>query len=618
MRRNLTGPLIATFLALVSHTVAGDNLVPNGNFEAFDAKGEFPVAWVVQQKEKVELAKDGNNHWVRFKNGGRLRCMVDVKPAWKWIRVAARMKATNVKPGAESWSRPRINLTWTTKSKPIYQGLDQTEDMDWGLREAAFQVPKDSMKLQVEPGVFECQGTFEVDDISITSVTAEEARKINERKSPQKQPAAVKKATPEQPKSGNGMAESGRIENGTFELLDRDGRPKGWHGAGKVVAEGGNHYIEISRDKAGWHSLDSRLGLLPEWSSLTLSARMKVKDLKKGKEGWQTSRVSFAFEDKNGKKVGNYPPSLELKADTDWTRVSKTFPIPAGAVFLKIQAGLHHATGTFAFDDIKVEPVLGAGMSHADPSAVTAGARRAASEMPALKLQEVGVEINPEMARQLQLRRVRPVGTPLTVLSIGPGCPGLADAPKARVVKYPPHWKIVETPKVLGGHEAAPDVLLMKLPDVLLDRKPEIVLVWGDVTASRKMKPSERTDWEDVITICLRMGSLPILVLPNGDVKFSGGGGDVGMIAEPKKKEEPKEEDLNQNADLEALRRTMISVGGSGRIPMVEQAPFATTSERLDKILTLVEKHILGRTPPKRATEPGTGTKKPGTEIEEE
>jgi hypothetical protein len=114
------------------------------------------------------------------------------------------------------------------------------------------------------------------------------------------------------------------------------------------------------------------------------------------------------------------------------------------------------------------------------------------------------------------------------------------------------------------------------------------------------------------------MGCLPIMVLPNGDVKFTGGGGDVGLIAQPKKEDVKEEEDEGADADLEAMRRTMISVGGSRRIPMVEQAPFATTSERLDKVLTLVEKHILGRTPPERAKEPGTESEKPGTEEEEE
>jgi hypothetical protein len=66
------------------------------------------------------------------------------------------------------------------------------------------------------------------------------------------------------------------------------------------------------------------------------------------------------------------------------------------------------------------------------------------------------------------------------------------------------------------------------------------------------------------------------------------------------------------------LRRTTITVGGSKNIPMVEQAPFATTSERIAKILYLVEKHVLGRTPPEvksaggaTGTGTGTGTKKP-------
>jgi hypothetical protein len=145
------------------------------------------------------------------------------------------------------------------------------------------------------------------------------------------------------------------------------------------------------------------------------------------------------------------------------------------------------------------------------------------------------------------------------------------------------------------------------------------VLLWGDAEAKRVMKGSERYDWEDIITVCLRMGSLPIIVLPNGDVSFSGGGGSAALVADPTKKKETKVEDQPLSTDLEAFRRAMMIAGGSRNVPMVEQAPFATTSDRLAKIINLVEKHVLAApVPDLKATESETTTSKEPKKKEEE
>ncbi len=89
MKRNLLWAFSFAFLVQAACTAAGANLIQNGGFETIDQKN-LPQGWMVQQKEKVQFLKEGGKHWVKFKDGGRLKCMIDVKPGWKWVRVAAR------------------------------------------------------------------------------------------------------------------------------------------------------------------------------------------------------------------------------------------------------------------------------------------------------------------------------------------------------------------------------------------------------------------------------------------------------------------------------------------------------------------------------------------------
>lgn len=435
MKRRMWGLGLCAALLLPCLQPAAEELLQNGNFEGVDEQANRPLHWILEQKERVEFVKEGQNHYVRFKDGGRLKCMMDVKPEWKWMHVSARMRTVGIKLGPEAWNRPRIALTWTTKDKQVYRSVNQNEDRDWSQREAALEVPPDALKLQVQVGLFECQGILEIDDVSLTSVTPEEARQINDQNSQQR--------TAVSPTGGTGPAAQ------------------------------------------------------------------------------------------NGKGVSSSNPQTS-------------------------------------------------------------------APVPTFKIQNEGIEFNADMAQRLLTRRTRPDGKPSTVLSVGPGCPGSAHEPKERKVKFPSTWQVVDTPPGMGGAEAAPDVLVLKLPDVLQDKKPEVVLLWGDVDGKRSASPNERYDWEDAIVVCLRMGVLPVLILPNGHVTFAGVGGDVGLIAQPKKNEQ--EDAPDASGDLDALRRTIIMVGNMAAIPMMEQAPFATTSERIDKTLYLIEKHILGRTPAERKT----------------
>ena len=589
---------------------AEQNLVPNGNFETPNDKGDLPAGWFSDQPAKVKYEAGNSGHWVRFKDGGRIQFLLELKPEWKWLRMAATMRTTGIQVGAETWHAPRMAVSFKVKGKDEWKVLEQMEDLDWIQRETGFQVPEGAEKATVEIGMYN-PGTFEVDDVSITSVDEAAAKAAEQRNAIRNCLVALK---------------NGKFEHGTFEMLKKDGWPRGWFihhpKKTKVVAEGNNHYMEISSDTVGWTCMELHLLLRPEWESLRARARMKVSNLKIGEKAWNTSRIAFEFKDEAGEKTGgkdtNWPPALDLNADADWREIPEVpLKIPSGSYYLVITAGLQNCTGTFDFDNLVLEPVLKggaaapavAGPTGSEPSA---DQRKAASQAPTAKLTEGGIQFSPDVAQRLQAARAPLEVQKQSLVAVGPGAPGAKDG----TVKWPKGWTVSDPGKELKGPAAAPLVVLEQLPEYLATSKPEVVLLWGDAAGKRAAGRLEHFDWEDVSAACLRLGALPVLVLPAGPGGAAGGGGMLQPAAAPA---EPKD----QPDDLADVRMAMQTAAESCGLMVIAPVPRETLGERLGRGLAMLEKYVLARAPIEAGGgTTGTGgtgkTKIPGKEDEKE
>jgi hypothetical protein len=63
-----------------------------------------------------------------------------------------------------------------------------------------------------------------------------------------------------------------------------------------IGREGGNHFLiarPVSSDTLPWAS--TTVAIRPEWKRLRVSARLRVRDLKLGKENWQSARLRNAL-----------------------------------------------------------------------------------------------------------------------------------------------------------------------------------------------------------------------------------------------------------------------------------------------------------------------------------
>ena len=110
----------------------------------------------------------------------------------------------------------------------------------------------------------------------------------------------------------------------------------------------GNHYLVSAPKSPDALLRDSTTVAIPPGPvRLRISDRMRVCNLKQGKEGWQTARIGMRYEDKVGNLLG-YPDSPQAKADIPWTTLSAESHIPAGAHHVDVDAGNFGVSGEVA------------------------------------------------------------------------------------------------------------------------------------------------------------------------------------------------------------------------------------------------------------------------------
>ena len=156
---------------------AQNNVLASGSFEALDKKGN-PTGWVgfSPNAKVVKETKAGrpNRYVVVAPNDPRhtpfITYRLPLKPQWKTLQISARMKATKVKMGKQSWQGPRLNLDFHDASgKSLFQlgGPRLNKDSGWKVISQDVGVPKNAKTLIMQVAVFGPGGQFSVDDIKV-------------------------------------------------------------------------------------------------------------------------------------------------------------------------------------------------------------------------------------------------------------------------------------------------------------------------------------------------------------------------------------------------------------------------------------------------------------------
>lgn len=92
--------------------------------------------------------------------------------------------------------------------------------------------------------------------------------------------------------------------------------------------------------------------------AIEMTCRMRVRDLRRGKQSWFDARIMMDFKDAEGKKLPGAPAPNRGKITDGWVERSVTFLVPHGARTLDFMPALFQVeSGTFDLDDVMLKPI---------------------------------------------------------------------------------------------------------------------------------------------------------------------------------------------------------------------------------------------------------------------
>jgi hypothetical protein len=193
-----------------------------------------------------------------------------------------------------------------------------------------------------------------------------------------------------------------------------------------------------------------------------------------------------------------------------------------------------------------------------------------ADTAPVKNLDEGGVLFSPSIAKNVRKYLTRKGTDKHEVIFIGPG---IAGTEKAKLM--PPSgsgWTFKSGPESVTKAAGTGLELLEELPGALSGFQPGIVVIVG-VAGRPKFLPTDKQDWNDVATLCLRYGAIPILAIP-----------------------------ASTNDD-DPLRWSLRGASSTVNVPAVDTRA-GTVAERLPSLLKLIETHVYGASTAAKNAEP--------------
>jgi len=148
------------------------------------------------------------------------------------------------------------------------------------------------------------------------------------------------------------------LANASLEAdANSDSWPDQWNRPKSGVTweiEEGNHFLRLKSADPGQTVMLYQQVRIPETvRAIELKWRMRVSDLKKGKQSWFDARIMMDFKDADGKKLKGAPAPNSGKSTDGWIERSVNFLVPDGAQTLDLMPTLFQVqSGTFDLDDV--------------------------------------------------------------------------------------------------------------------------------------------------------------------------------------------------------------------------------------------------------------------------
>jgi hypothetical protein len=146
-----------------------NNLLKNGDFSKFSEKSI--EGWGNSQKVKVELI-ESKPTLILDGSYSHVSQTIEVKPEWQTLRLSMLMKASDIKIGDASWKDGRLVLVFKDKDGKKVGGWPKVFSVkgttDWVKCERDYDIPAESVSLDVVPSMFGASGILEFQDIKLT------------------------------------------------------------------------------------------------------------------------------------------------------------------------------------------------------------------------------------------------------------------------------------------------------------------------------------------------------------------------------------------------------------------------------------------------------------------
>ncbi|HEX2955516.1 MAG TPA: carbohydrate binding domain-containing protein [Chitinispirillaceae bacterium] len=309
------------------------NQLPNGDFE------QRTLGWFGWGGAASDTAHAGKNG-IQVKNGfakwSGAHQILPLPDSIEMVELSGWIKTINVTGGKEAWEKARIALDFVDdQEKLVGNYVDAAGQVDgttdWTLFRKKYSVHKGAKNVKVIVALGNCTGEAYFDDLQCFFYSASQ----------------VKAMTPAPDSSGNLLTDAG---------FEHDGF--GWNIFGASVsapARSGKYAVLVKNTSPAWNGAE-QVVVMPEGASKVVAGGwIKTVDVKKGKEDWETARISIEFADRQGALVGGYPPVTGSVVGTqDWKNYSMEYNVPLGTQSIKVQAALGNALGTAYFDNISL------------------------------------------------------------------------------------------------------------------------------------------------------------------------------------------------------------------------------------------------------------------------
>ncbi|MBI5723094.1 MAG: hypothetical protein HZA50_03975 [Planctomycetes bacterium] len=148
----------------------------------------------------------------------------------------------------------------------------------------------------------------------------------------------------------------------TFDRVSRQSQPEAWdmrkNGPDKVAVgpEKGNNVLALVTKDPGQPAYCERLiPLDPQWNNLTVTARLKGRNIKLGAGYPNGARLTLRVTDTTMKDYSWPIPAFAIYGDCDWKNMSITLNVPRGARYIRLEPGfMGGASGELYIDDIRI------------------------------------------------------------------------------------------------------------------------------------------------------------------------------------------------------------------------------------------------------------------------